>query len=442
MRNSMLPLLLFLASCCTADLGCPPPPGDLFTNKAKVDVREGPVSVEHNITTDNTIANQPLSPRWYGLTVESDFKIDELPPDWQRIRTHEPWPPLKCSGGIDNTKRWMTYCFVDDDAAEHLVQILVYAMARWRPASRYTTFNIAPETRCYDWATKSWNFRCICTPDSRYALRISDGRTIKDDALAEVGYTNAVPLQNTVAFDHNFENSLQWSDTSKLQVEINAMTHELGHVAGLLHEHQRPDAALYVEVKCRRFKGYNDAEEKAREEIREGVFEPGSTLADRMKKICTTWKAAQHYMPMLHDWVPGVPNTQFRWTSMSQSYDYGSIMGYDSLSEPNASKDSAAILRKDGVNNGIIYAGGHKDPRFAAVSVMDVMRIAQLYPGDETQRNEAAAMAEHGSWPHTVVMVDEVATTVMPVPMNTAPVSGSAGHGNIVVDEAADARGE
>ncbi len=46
----------------------------------------------------------------------------------------------------------------------------------------------------------------------------------------------------TVSMDY------RWADTSGAQVVISALMHEIGHVAGLMHEHQRPDRDHFVSI--------------------------------------------------------------------------------------------------------------------------------------------------------------------------------------------------
>ena len=139
-------------------------------------------------------------------------------------------------------------------------------------------------------------------------------------------------------------------------------------------------------------------------------------------------------MPNLSGWLPRVFGDR---TVKSTMYDYGSMMGYPSGQRPPRSIEGAQIIRKDGVNGGMIYQGGHKDPRLAAVSVQDVVRVAAMYPGNEEQKKEVETMEQFGAWPQVEVKIDGVVTTVAPVPTDTSPIpEGMGRHKALVVNEA------
>ena len=59
-----------------------------------------------------------------------------------------------------------------------------------------------------------------------------------------------------------------------------------GHVIGLMHEHQRPDAPRYVRFDCTALHGYDVAERRvAAMQAGEPAFTPGMSTHDKMALV-------------------------------------------------------------------------------------------------------------------------------------------------------------
>lgn len=69
-----------------------------------------------------------------------------------------------------------------------------------------------------------------------------------------------------------------------------------GHVIGLSHEHQRPDAASFVEFRCQNLPGYGRALKKVAK-VKDGTFPPGTSPVDRMSQV-SVLSAAKSYAPL------------------------------------------------------------------------------------------------------------------------------------------------
>jgi hypothetical protein len=57
--------------------------------------------------------------------------------------------------------------------------------------------------------------------------------------------------------------------------------HSAGHVLGLMHEHQRPDADKWLDFKCASVTGYSDTKKKVDQQD-----------VDTMEQVCTNGKLA------------------------------------------------------------------------------------------------------------------------------------------------------
>ena len=70
-------------------------------------------------------------------------------------------------------------------------------------------------------------------------------------------------------------------------------------------------------------------------------------------------------------------------------------------------------MRKDESND--IWEGGSKDPNRKAISVLDLIRVAQLYPlNDGGKAIQAAEVLQSTGWEETQVTVGTIQTGVKP----------------------------
>jgi len=150
--------------------------------------------------------------------------------------------------------------------------------------------------------------------------------------------------------------------------------HELGHVFGLLHEHQRPDRDSWVGYNCRNVVGYRDAVARAR---------AGGYTED---ELCNRPGVAQYYGWGGSEFVK-LPATD---SEILTPYDFFSIMHYDSR---HGADD--AIFASD-PTNALLYPmygyneagdeahflplhGGLPYPHFT-ISAGDAITIRAIYP--------------------------------------------------------------
>jgi hypothetical protein len=150
--------------------------------------------------------------------------------------------------------------------------------------------------------------------------------------------------------------------------------HELGHVFGLLHEHQRADRDFYINYNCRNVIGFDGALAKARAD---GYTED---------QLCTQLGVAQMYGWAGAEFVRFAPSA----TDIVSPYDFHSIMHYDCRHGANS-----AIWGPDPTNPLLfpMYAfnvagdeahflplkGGRHYPHFD-ISAGDAATIRAMYP--------------------------------------------------------------
>ncbi|ORX97360.1 hypothetical protein BCR34DRAFT_607322 [Clohesyomyces aquaticus] len=93
--------------------------------------------------------------------------------------------------------------------------------------------------------------------------------------------------------------------------------HELGHVLGLLHEHQRVDRENYVNFKCANVQGFHETQTVSFEQ----------NPSEDANSICTNYSVAQRYG---FDAMQYIPEDNHFQTDASPTFDFNSIMLYDS----------------------------------------------------------------------------------------------------------------
>lgn len=133
-----------------------------------------------------------------------------------------------------------------------------------------------------------------------------------------------------------------------------AMAHELGHVFGLYHEHQRPDAAETVSFNCENLKDYAEALKKHGEPA--------------MKILCTNGQSARNEDFSASEFIPFVTSKIY---VVSPSFDKESIMLYSSTAGAISAK-KPVLTWKEGKDKTI--------PTPKKCSQGDMERIAALYP--------------------------------------------------------------
>lgn len=164
-------------------------------------------------------ANHNLTRRWNSLA--TGLGKDAKPSTWPALPDKD--------GKVDEFKRYVRYCFVSEEAANNLLDIVAHAIARWQPVTLYSSLDIVPESHCQGENPKD-RYRCICNADSGNALQIRDGSQEVDKGLKRTrfGYlaSKSSAVLNTMIFDYEPAGKGE----VQRQEAIRAATHELGQL--------------------------------------------------------------------------------------------------------------------------------------------------------------------------------------------------------------------
>ena len=176
-------------------------------------------------------------------------------------------------------------------------------------------------------------------------------------------------------------------------------------------EFERPDRDHFIHFDCTALIGYDKAVLMAKDEKHDWEHEP--KLQQRLDRVCSDYKLAAKYFPEACPFLKHLDRTDHELYANLQVhdptyFDYGSIMNYDSsygqkdsthfpMSKkfPAGYKPVLRYTRKDGSQywaDGEMITGGVYLSEAKRVSIMDIKRIAQLYPGTEEQKKAAAAL--------------------------------------------------
>ena len=215
---------------------------------------------------------------------------------------------------------------------------------------------------CYD-ANGRWNHQI---PPQTVCISFSYHYLPGVQARSTVGYkaTDNTPGRHWMVFSHD----------AMIRNPEHVAAHELGHVFGLLHEHQRADRDFYINYNCRNVIGFDGALAKARAD---GYTED---------QLCTQLGVAQMYGWAGAEFVRFAPSA----TDIVSPYDFHSIMHYDCRHGANS-----AIWGPDPTNPLLfpMYAfnvagdeahflplkGGRHYPHFD-ISAGDAATIRAMYP--------------------------------------------------------------
>ncbi|TKA78433.1 hypothetical protein B0A55_03064 [Friedmanniomyces simplex] len=313
--------------------------------------------------------------RWYGVP-------------YARIGDYGAWPVTVHDPALGNQQP-LRYCYSDMASADSLAPLLSAAITKWNSAIEVSALAFILDPGC------KGNKACLCDsfPQPSEALYVFDrGQSATRSSHSTIGYeytSQEAGGHNLNVFDFDPKNSEDWA-SSVLEI-----AHELGHVLGLAHEHQRPDRDNSVIFTCGNLSGYELAEadvevvlDNTPAPIPEcrvpGAFKSTAQCMDDV--VCQNEEYADLHFPQVIDWLKGSASSDYGDFTTSQYWDSLSIMNYGSYggaADVTQPFPAGAVLVGRGTGAGEanyqIYQGGDIDPVEAGPSPGDVSRVKRLH---------------------------------------------------------------
>ncbi|KXS98904.1 hypothetical protein AC578_7470 [Pseudocercospora eumusae] len=332
-----------------------------------------------------------LDKRWYS--------VDHLRKETRHLRG--PWPNFYGDGTTP-----IRFCFEDENSYDKLLALVQDAIGLWKPALDVSTLTIEPSCGRGNW-------HCICDEDTHW-----DTLTIVDVTDEEGGKTVATLGHKYVKpedrervdgrYTYHFlavkrdepEGFSRWWD-------LHGIAHEFGHVAGLDHEHQRPDAEKKgFWWNCDMLKDAASVRQRIADR-EEGTYEEGDTF----ERACREFDMAYRYGFSATAIMPK-PAKLLGAGVRSKELDWDSIMIYPSYrGEKRLSEEPKSVRFPEGAYIHRRYYEGTKirdvellpghitvdpvtrryDYSTVRISEGDIARIAQLYPRGKPAGGQAEA---------------------------------------------------
>ncbi|KAK5689713.1 hypothetical protein LTR97_012712 [Elasticomyces elasticus] len=339
-----------------------------------------------NITTNSTTnSTNHLDPRWYSV------------PDLRGMYIG-PWPVTKYDA-VNGNQAHIPYCYVDAWAVSNLAPLFGEVFSKFKEAIDQSALDFVPDPDC------KGVLECECSPNSNpNTLRISGAPAngakegTRSDASCGFMYFSTEPGRHTVKIAN-----YKWDDTAGHAEKVLEATHEIAHVVGLDHEHQRPDRDVDLRFHCFALRGAVQAYDKlefAKDNPDKAEIPYPAECKDLHPIFCldkhlchnptlaVQWKFSDMLPFTLGNLWPQNRDFQRGPDINTSPIDTDSITIYPSFAGAVKEGDSP-IFPDDAVLLGVsrdddkefpIYTGGNADPALAGLSASDISRIVQLYP--------------------------------------------------------------
>ncbi|KAK4569825.1 hypothetical protein LTR86_002794 [Recurvomyces mirabilis] len=322
------------------------------------------------------------------------------------------------------------YCFANTRSADSLVDIFTHALALWMPVYDYSSLRILPDPACIVRPRSSWfqklgrpqsqqqqlNYACVCRNTKEKVgadtLVIDDGRGAeqrdwKTKSMTTWGYDGALQTPGRHKLVFGVLQSI--SGPNKQDVLIAQMAHELGYVMGLKPEYLRGDRSTYLTFDPRAVRGYDEGVRDAMKPQWRADFPRGAKREQYGELISTDYLFAKKFFPAVLEYVAISAETHhglavYTACDSQTGFDMGSIMMQNSEDHCEMGSDGTrqcVLLRKGKTGSEALpHMGGARNK--GRISVGDLKRIAQLYPGTTEQQNAAKELQQWRGGPKTI----------------------------------------
>ncbi|CAK4030754.1 hypothetical protein B0A55_03064 [Lecanosticta acicola] len=342
-------------------------------------------------------ASHNLSKRWYGVV--------QAPADPKSGTGVYTWPVTE-RDPIRGNLAPIWYCFEDVYSAKTLTPIVRQAIQKWRPAlSPNSAVVIGLHPECRGNGTRI----CKSLKHGDDALVISDERKPEGSPLSTTDYN----YKDQEAGRHYIRFRGIGGDQTENEL-VRSMAHELGHVIGLAHEHQREGrdrAGLVVHSKS--MADYYQAKTKVIDDKAAPEFAHITNDANGDRKMALVLQnpdlAKEYSIGEAINFMKGSQiGGEYLGFQEGGPFDWQSIMLYSSWQgaaslpnsaapssassegneedaideEPSHPSISRAVIVREGADGRehAIFQGGSYDASLAKPSRGDVQRVIALYP--------------------------------------------------------------